>query len=109
MEGQPALRHGGLGVTSFVMSVVVLVLIVVLFGVAGAMKAAGTATPATNVVVGLAIIVLWVLDLVAIALGIAGAIDNTSKKVFPILGLVLAVGTAVISAGLVVIGMHMAE
>jgi len=108
MEGQVALRHGALGVTSFVMAVVVLILIIVLFGVAGAMKAAGTATAASNVVVGLGIIVLWVLDLVAIALGIAGALDKTSKKTFPVLGLVLAIGTAVISAGLVVLGMRMA-
>ena len=107
MDDQTVLKHGGLGIASFVISVVILLLIVVLFGIAGVLKVSGGMNPAIQIVVGFAIILMWLVDLVGIGLGIAGAIDKKSKKTFPVLGIIIGVGIAVISVAVVVIGIRM--
>jgi len=107
MDEQALLRHRGLGIASFIIAMVVLLLIFLVFGVAGALRVSGVKSPAIDVVIGLAAIALWLANLVGIGLGIAGLIDKTSKKTFPILGLVIGAGTLAISVGVVLIGIRM--
>jgi len=77
------------------------------FGVAGYLRQTGQQTPAVNMVVGSSILLLLVVCLLGIGLGIAGAADRTSKKVFPILGIVLCTGVFLLTAALVAIGIAM--
>ena len=105
MEGQEVLRHKGLGIASFVISIAVLVFVFFLFIIAGAMKNAGTATPAADMVFGGAIFFFWLLDAVGVAIGIAGALDRTAKKTFPVLGIVIGGAVLVLSIVLVLIGL----
>jgi cation transport ATPase len=107
MDEQPKLRHGGLGISSFVIAIIALIFIILLFGVAGAVRASGRSTPAVDTVVGLAMLLAWVADLIGIGLGIAGALDKRSKKTFPILGLVIGLGTIILTGALVLIGLSM--
>jgi hypothetical protein len=109
MEQAEIRRHKGLGIASFVVALTVLVLVFFLFLVAGVMHNAGASTPTANAIVGSGIFFLWFLDLVAIGLGIGGAVDRNSKKAFPILGIVIASVTLVLSIALVLIGIHMAS
>jgi hypothetical protein len=107
MDEQPRLRHGGLGISSFVISIIALIFIVMLFAVAGAVRASGRSAPAVDTVVGLAMLLGWIADLIAIGLGIAGALDKRSKKTFPILGLVIGLGTILLTGALVAVGLTM--
>jgi hypothetical protein len=107
MEQPIVRRHKGLGIASFVIALAVLVLILLLFLVAGVMHNAGVATPTANAVVGSGLFFLWFVDLVAVGLGIAGAVDRGSKKVSPVLGLVIAFITLSVSVALVLVGIHM--
>jgi len=47
----------------------------------------------------------WLVAVVGIGLGIAGALDKKSKKAFPVAGLVINAGTIVITAMLLFIGL----
>ena len=85
MEGHEGLRHKGLGIASFVIAIVVSVLALLLFAIAGALTSTGKATPEINMVIGLFLVLVWFIDTVGVALGIAGAVDRTAKKTFPIL------------------------
>ena len=104
---EQALRHKGLGIASFAIAVTVFVLTILLFGTAGLMRAGGKETATTNVIIGTAMMALWFVTLVALGLGIAGAIDKGSKKIFPILGIVFNVGFLLITIGAVVIALSM--
>jgi hypothetical protein len=108
MEDQIVRRHKGLGIASFVIALICLVLILMLFGIAGAMTNAGKATPEFNTIIGFGLFFAWFVDVVGVALGIAGALDRSSKKVFPVLGLVFGIGILVLSVALVVVGISMA-
>jgi hypothetical protein len=105
MDDQVALRHKGLGIASFVIAIVVLVLVFLLFLVAGVMKSSGAATPTANAVIGSLIFLLWLIDVVGVAIGIAGAMDRTAKKTFPVLGIVIGGAVLLLSIILIVIGL----
>ena len=107
MEDQLIRRHKGLGIASFIIALICLALILALFGIAGAMTNAGKATPEFNTIIGFGLFFAWFVDVVGIALGIAGALDRSSKKVFPVLGLIFGIGILVLSVALVVIGLSM--
>jgi hypothetical protein len=102
-------RHGGLGVTSFIIGVLSIFLDVGIFGVAGYMKQSGQQTPNVNMVVGLCILLLLGLCLLGIGLGIGGAADRTSKKGFPIAGIILCTLVLVLTGGLVAVGIAMIQ
>lgn len=97
-------RHRGMGIASFVIGIFSVVLVFGLLAVAGVLAQTGKATPETNIVLGLGIITAGIIDLVGIGLGFAGAIDRSSKKAFPALGLVLNVGIVALFSALVAIG-----
>jgi hypothetical protein len=105
MDDQVVLRHKGLGIASFVIAIVVLVLVFLLFLIAGVMKTSGAATPTANAVIGSLIFLLWLIDVVGVAIGIAGVMDRTAKKTFPVLGIVIGGAVLVLSIILIVIGL----
>jgi hypothetical protein len=65
------------------------------------------AAPVINQISGFLLVAFWLAGLVAIALGIAGILDRSSKKLFAILGLSFGLGTLLITGGLVALGIMM--
>jgi len=108
MENQAAIRaHKGTGIASFIIGVTSVTAVVALIGAAAVMTKAGTLTPAFNMLIGLSIISAGFVDLIGIVLGFFGVADRSSKKVYPVLGLVLNIGILVIFGALVAIGLAM--
>ena len=99
-------KHRGLGIASFVIALSFLVLIVVLFAVAGAVKLSGAESPAIDAAVGLIMILFWVCQLVALGLGTAGLFDKSSKKAFPVLGVLISGLCVVFTAAAVGYGIY---
>ena len=95
MDEQLVRRHKGLGIASFVISLICVVLILLLFLVAGALTASGKATNEVNMMIGFGLFFAWFVDVIGVALGIAGALDRSSKKVFPVLGLIFGLAILV--------------
>ena len=102
-------KHSGLGVSSFIISVVIAILMFLLFAVAGVME---TSTPGGMdeesigaMLVGLGLFAFLFVDLLAIGLGVAGLFQTSRKKVFPILGVAVAAGTVVLTIFLVILGL----
>jgi hypothetical protein len=101
-------KHSGLGISSFIISTAIGVLMFLLFIVAGIME---TSTPGGidedstgAMLVGLFLIAFLILDLLAIGLGIAGLIQKDRKKMFSILGVVFSASTVVITTFLMILG-----
>ena len=67
-----------------------------------------SATPAVNMVIGFGVMLVWLISLIGVGLGIAGAMDSLSRKTFPVLGLVFNVGLLTVSSSIVAIGLRMA-
>ena len=108
MEEQP---HSGLGIASFILSIVSGVLIFLLVVVAGVIEAT---TPggmdeesAVAVMVGLCLFALLFVSLVALVLGIAGLVQQDRKKIFAILGTVFSAVTILGTIGIVIVGLTM--
>jgi hypothetical protein len=110
MDEQVVVKHGGFGIASFIISVVVLILVFALIAIAGIMKSSDPQMmSAIDTILGLIFILSSFIGLIGIGLGVAGAIQKKSKKVFPVLGIVIGTGTFVLYLILVVIGMQMAS
>jgi hypothetical protein len=108
MENQAAIRtHKGSGIASFIIGVTSVTIFLGLIGTAGVMTKAGTMTPELTIVIGLGVLSACFVDLIGIALGCFGAADRASKKVYPVLGLVLNIGILVLFGALFVIGLSM--
>jgi hypothetical protein len=99
-------RHSGIGIASFILSLMVgflIFLTIISAGVMAAVAPQGVVqeeAPAW-VVLGLVLLALMFADLVALGLGIAGLCQNNRKKVFAILGIVfssVAVGGTILLA-----------
>lgn len=106
-----AQKHSGLGITSFIFSIVSGILIFILIIIAGMMEAS---TPggideksAAAVIVGLFIIAFLFLCLVALGLGIAGLMQKDRKKLFAILGTIFSTVTLVGTISIIIVGMSM--
>ena len=105
----PEQKHSGLGVASFVISVITAVLAFLLIVGAGVLE---VTTPggvdeesAVAIVVGLLIIGCMVIDLVALGLGIAGLVQRDRKKVFAVLGTVFSAATILGIIFVIMLGM----
>lgn len=101
-------KHSGLGISSFVISIITGVLMFVLIVVAGLME---VSTPggidensASAMLVGLFMIALIIVDLVAVGLGIAGLAQRDRSRVFAVLGLVFGAFTITGTVALSIIG-----
>lgn len=108
MQNQAARRtHNGTGIASFVIGVTCVVSLLALVGTAGVMTQAGKATPEFNMIIGLGILSACFVDLIGIGLGFFAAVDRSSRKVFPALGLTLNIGILIFVGALLAIGLSM--
>lgn len=103
------IRHSGLGIASFILSLgggVLMFLLIVLAGVAELSTPGGMdeGAPAT-VMIGLGIIGAGLVELVALALGVAGVLQRDRRRVLAILGLVFSCGALLGTAGLLLLGL----
>jgi hypothetical protein len=99
--------HKGLGIASFIIGVICIITLMGLVVVAGVTTNAGRATPAFNMIVGLGMMSAIFVDVIGIVLGIFGAADRSSKKVYPVLGLTLNVLVVALFAALMIVGLAM--
>ncbi|HET7655954.1 MAG TPA: hypothetical protein VFK18_03035 [Luteimonas sp.] len=101
-------RHSGLGIASFITSLVAGLLTFILIAAAAMMVASSQGTfdetSPEAVGLGLGIMALLLVELVAVGLGIAGMLQKERKKLFAILGLVLSGLAILIVLALMVIG-----
>jgi hypothetical protein len=104
-------KHSGLGIASFITSVVASISLVLLVVIAGALEVSAPGwideESVAAMVLGLFIFALLVVDIVALGLGIAGLIQKNRKKLFAILGTVFAAATILGILFLIVIGNSM--
>lgn len=106
MENHTTARsHKGTGIASFVVGVSCVTLVMGLIGTAGVMAKSGKLTPEFGMIVGLGIILSFGAELVGLGLGIFGAADRSSKKVYPVLGLILNATILMLVGALIFIGM----
>jgi hypothetical protein len=102
-------KHSGLGMASFVISIIAALITFVLVVMAGVMTArAGGQMDEQSpqaVVVGCSILAAGFLYLIGIGLAIGALFQRNRHKVFPILGLVLNIVFLLGIAGLMVIGL----
>ena len=106
MENRATIRtHKGIGVASFIIGVTCVSLVLALIGTAGVIAKTGKLTPELSMIIGLGMLSVSFVDLIGIALGVFGAVDRSSKKVFPALGLTLNIVILVLFVALVVIGL----
>jgi len=102
-------KHSGLGIASFITSIVAGILTFLLIVIAGVME---VSTPggmneesAGAVIVGLFLFAFLFACLVTLVLGIAGLIQKDRKKIFAILGTVFSAVTLVGTISLVMLGL----
>lgn len=108
MESQ---KHSGLGITSFITSIVSAIIILITIVVAGVIAAT---TPggmdeksATTIIVGLFIIVFLFVTIIALGLGIGGLFKKERKKLFSILGIIFSSVTLICTILVMIIGLAM--
>jgi len=109
MENQATIRtHKGTGIASFVIGVTCVILVMALIGTAGVMAKTGRITPEFNMMFGWGMMsVCFVVGLIGIKLDFVGAADRSSKKVYPVLGLILNIVVVVLYVAMLVIGLSM--
>ncbi len=103
------MKHSGLGIASFAVSIFVGILIFLMIIIAGIMETASPGgideeSPAA-IILGMGIIGLIMFDMVAFGLGIAGLFQKHRKKVFAVLGVIFSATAVFGTIGLVIIGM----
>lgn len=105
----PAIKHSGIGIASFVMSLGILIVTFVLVVIAGMMEAStpggiNEESPAA-IMLGLAIIGMVVLNVIAFGLGIGTMFQSDRKKLFGVLGMTFSGLTIVGIISLIMFGM----
>ena len=104
-------KHSGLGIASFITSIVSGILIFLVMVIAVVMEAS---TPggideesAGAVMVGLFLFAFLGATLVALGLGIGGLLQKERKKIFAILGTVFSAVSLVVTIFIVILGLAM--
>lgn len=107
------LKHSGLGIASFVMSILVgLSIFAAMVTTAFVESAKGAEVQDDSpeaVILGFTIIGLLFVDLLALALGVAGLVQPNRQKIFAVLGTVFSLLIVLGTVGLIVIGLTMAS
>jgi hypothetical protein len=105
---QDSKPHSGFGVSSFAIAVTGFLAAFALFAVAAYMEASTEGGMPEDspeaIVVGLMILALCFVFVLGIALGIAGVVQNSKRRVFGIIGLVCNTGSLVLVVAMIVIG-----
>jgi hypothetical protein len=106
-DANEVMKHSGLGVASFVVSLIVGAIELITIISAAALEVQGqmTETSVSAVVIGMVILVGLFANLVGIGLGIASVAQNKAKKIFGILGLIFNGCLILLILGLMFIGM----
>ncbi|HPQ40215.1 MAG TPA: hypothetical protein PLV45_07550 [bacterium] len=106
------MKHSGLGITAFIMALLIAGSIFIMIMIAGVME---TSTPggidedsAGAVILGMLIIASGGLEVVALILGLIGLFQKERKKLFAIFGTIISALTLLGITGLFIIGMAMA-
>lgn len=107
----PELKHSGLGIASFVLSMTVGLVVFVLIAIAGyqEMKTPGgmDENAPETMLLGLLMMGALLLNLVGVALGIAGVVQKDRKKIFGVLGLTFNLVVVLGTLGLMFVGSTM--
>lgn len=102
------MKHSGLGIASFTISIISAVLIFILLVVAGVIEASNPGgiqeESMEAVTIGLGIILMLFANLVAIGLGIGGLCQSERRKIFAILGTTFSTLTTLLAVLLIIIG-----
>jgi hypothetical protein len=104
MQDVVARRHGGLGIASFLIGLVSLLIDIGVLVAATYLAARGQPTQQELMIIGGILLLTLVACLLGVGLGIAGAASKTSKKGFPVFGIILCVLVVLIVAGLMALG-----
>lgn len=103
------MKHSGLGISSFIISAatgVAMFVLIMLAGVLETTTAGGMDEESVAaVLIGLFMFGFLFIDLLAVGLGIAGLFQKGRKKIFAILGVVIAVATILMTLLLLVVGL----
>jgi hypothetical protein len=106
MEAQ---KHSGLGIASFIISIVAGISMFLIFVAAGVMEVSSPngidEKSAGAIVLGLFIIVAIGASLIALGIGIAGLLQKERKKIFAVLGTVFSTATLVCTIALLALGL----
>jgi len=104
-------KHSGVGITSFIISLVMAIVAFIIVIIAGVLEASSPGGMDENsvaaAVVGLAIFGCIFVQLVALGLGIGGLIQKYRKKLFAILGTAFSGLTIIGVAFLMLVGTMM--
>jgi hypothetical protein len=103
------MKHSGIGIASFTMSLGILVVTFILVVIAGVMEASTPGgideeSPAA-IMLGLGIIGMVVLNVAAFGLGIGTLFQRTRKKLFGVLGMTFSALTIIGIISLIMFGM----
>ncbi len=108
-SAEPNIGHCGIGITSFILSIVSLIAIVVMIGIAGYMAATtpgGMDEQAPEVILlGLIVIFIGLVVFISLVLSIVSVVRKDRKKLFGILGLVFSLFTVLVVGGIMVLGL----
>jgi hypothetical protein len=104
--------HGGVGIASFILGLVAGIAMFVLIVIAGVMAADAPGgqldeNSTEAMTVGCSLIVAAGMAVLGLILGIVGSLQQGSKKVFPVLGIVINGGMMLLVIGLMVLGAAM--
>jgi hypothetical protein len=99
------LRHGGLGISSFVVALAAAVVGFAALAAAGYLKVTHQASTGSDIIVGSTLFLGLFMELVAVVLGIVGLFDRMTKRTFAVLGLCFAVAGFVLFVGVIAIGL----
>jgi hypothetical protein len=109
----PPVRHSGIGIASFILSIFAALGIFALFCAAGIIQ---STTPGgmdqrspTAIILGLCIIGMLALDLIAAGLGIGGVLQKERKKLFAVLGIIFSLTAIVCAVLLMAVGLAMKQ
>jgi len=102
-------KHSGLGIASFITSIVSGILIFLIYVIAGAMEVStpGGMDEKFATAMSLFLLVFLEASLVALGLGIAGLLQKDRKKIFAILGTIFSAVTIVWMISIVMLGRAM--
>jgi hypothetical protein len=100
-------RHKGSGIASFVLGMTGFVIVFGVFAAAVVATKAKAITPELTMLIGLGMMLAFLIDLIGIAFGFVGAVDRASKKVYPVVGLILNFTIVALFTALLVIGLMM--
>ncbi|MDR1285129.1 MAG: hypothetical protein LBJ88_02890 [Campylobacteraceae bacterium] len=96
-------KYFGLGIASFILSIISVICIFILLTLASAIEASMPG------VMDFAIVAMIGFSVAGVGLGIAGVFSKDKKKIFAILGLIFSIAVFFVSVTAIVIGLFMSD